>query len=568
MPKGAWLLAYALGYAIPALAADVQVNGFTTGSQRVSSVAVDGNGNFVVAWTSDEPSQDGSDDAAVVRRVDASGVPLGGDIVANTYTTGPQYHTQVAADGTGNFVVVWNSLGQDGASAGVFARRFDAGGLPLGGELQVNAVTTGAQNRPSVAVDAAGEFVIVWDTFDYIVGDDIIGRRYDSAGVPLGGEFQVNTTTTGNRLNAAVAMTAGGSFVVVWVGATGITNVLGRRFDATGLPVGGEFQINAATSGSLNYPDVAIDAAGNFVVVWSSQEQDGVSIIGRRVQANGMPAGGEFQVTRVTSGNVFDPDVTMDASGDFLVVWQSSTSGAQGVVGQRFDAAGTRQGGEFQLGADPGISPFAPAVAMDSDGDFLAAWSDFDASAHGVFAHLNKPDRIILGSRLNLRQATGGEPGRTAAITATEVGSDIGHSIDGDPTVDGATLRLILNGATDTDQTYVLDSAGWVRNGPASYRYLGPTGGDGDPVRRVVLRRTGAGKAFLKVLLNGRAGTQSLDAVPPNPGDDGGIILQIGALGGTYCASFGGPAGGVEQADDASRWRITDPTAEAGCPSP
>src|SRR6185369_353819 len=168
----AWLLAYALGYAIPALAADVQVNGFTTGSQRVSSVAVDGNGNFVVAWTSDEPSQDGSDDAAVVRRVDASGVPLGGDIVANTYTTGPQYHTQVAADGTGNFVVVWNSLGQDGASAGVFARRFDAGGLPLGGELQVNAVTTGAQNRPSVAVDAAGEFVIVWDTFDYIVGDD------------------------------------------------------------------------------------------------------------------------------------------------------------------------------------------------------------------------------------------------------------------------------------------------------------------------------------------------------------------------------------------------------------
>jgi hypothetical protein len=206
------------------LPADVQVNGFTTGSQRVSSVAVDGNGQLrrrvdqrrAVART-----------GRTTRRwyvASTRAAYLSAATSSRTHTRlAPQYHTQVAADGTGNFVVVWNSLGQDGASAGVFARRFDAAGCPSAAKLQVNAVTTGAQNRPSVAVDAAGEFVIVWDTFDYNrpATTSSAGATTARLFVPLGGEFQVNTTTAGNRLNAAVAMTAGGSFVVVWVGSHG-----------------------------------------------------------------------------------------------------------------------------------------------------------------------------------------------------------------------------------------------------------------------------------------------------------------------------------------------------------
>jgi hypothetical protein len=123
--------------------------------------------------------------------------------------------------------------------------------------------------------------------------------------------------------------------------------------------------------------------------------------------------------------------------------------------------------------------------------------------------------------------------------------------------------------STDTDQTYVLDSAGWVRNGPASYRYLGPTGGDGDPVRRVVLRADGgAGKAFLKVLLNGAPARRAWTPCRRIPAMTAASSCRSEPSAATYCASFGGAAGGVEQADDASRWRITDPTAEAGCPSP
>jgi len=54
--------------------------------------------------------------------------------------------------------------------------------------------------------------------------------------------------------------------------------------------------------------------------------------------------------------------------------------------------------------------------------------------------------------------------------------------------------------------------------------------------------------------------------VPPNAGDEGGLILTING-GATYCTAFGGAAGGTEIADDGELWKVLNPTAD-GCPSP
>src|SRR5204862_333266 len=88
--------------------------------------------------------------------------PSGGEFMVNTYTTGLQWYPAVASDASGNFVVVWESLGQDGGLDGVFRRRFDASGAALGSVFKVNSYTTGYQLRPAVASDPAGNFVVAW----------------------------------------------------------------------------------------------------------------------------------------------------------------------------------------------------------------------------------------------------------------------------------------------------------------------------------------------------------------------------------------------------------------------
>jgi large repetitive protein len=52
------------------------------------------------------------------------GAPLGPEFQVNTYTTLEQWIASVAADGAGNFMVVWPSNGQDGSGQGVFGQRY------------------------------------------------------------------------------------------------------------------------------------------------------------------------------------------------------------------------------------------------------------------------------------------------------------------------------------------------------------------------------------------------------------------------------------------------------------
>src|SRR5439155_25939014 len=136
----------------------------------------------------------------------------------------------------------------------------------------------------------------------------------------------------------------------------------------------------------------------------------------------------------------------------------------------------------------------------------------------------------------------------------------------GDPVANGATLRVIAKGHTPSDQTYLLDAAGWRAAGRVGFKYAGPTGVDGDPVKKLLIKRTPGGTALVKAILKGSVGKQSLDVVPPNRGDEGGIILTINR-GGTYCAAFGGAAGGSKTHDNAQLWKITNAVAQ-GCPSP
>src|SRR5439155_16346643 len=125
-------------------------------------------------------------------------------------------------------------------------------------------------------------------------------------------------------------------------------------------------------------------------------------------------------------------------------------------------------------------------------------------------------------------------------------------------------LRVIANGTTNSDQTYILDAGGWTAFGTAQFKYAGPTGADGDPVKRVLLRTVG-GTALLKVLIKGSVGTQNLNVVPPNPGADGGLILDING-GGRYCVAFGGAAGGTSTVNTAQTWTVVNASAQPGRP--
>jgi len=318
----------------------------------------------------------------------------GSDFQVSSYTTTGQYHPHVASDSSGNFVVVWQSLGSAGTDSygySVQGQRYNAGGSPNGGQFQVNSDTPGNQFYPSVASDPAGDFTVVWYNDSEIF---VKGQRYGASGSPSGGEFQVGSYAPGSGVLSVVSSVASdskGDFVVAWHSNgspgndTSDLSVQGERYSAGGAAIGGQFQVNTYTTSFQSSPDVASDANGNFVVVWESNGSAGTdasltSIQGQRYAANGSAIGGQFQVNSYTSLTQLTPAVASDSKGNFIVVWGSDGSpgtdtSSYSIQGQRYNASGAALGAQFQVNTYTTGTQFYPSVASDSFGDFVVAWS-------------------------------------------------------------------------------------------------------------------------------------------------------------------------------------------------
>jgi cysteine-rich repeat protein len=171
---------------------------------------------------------------------------------------------------------------------------------------------------------------------------------------------------------------------------------------------------------------------------------------------------------------------------------------------------------------------------------------------------------LIKGSKMVVKDPSGAELKRSIVVLGKETASDIGAAIVGDPTASGATLRVVATGATDSDETYALDAAGWSPT-KTGFKYKGPTGSDGDPVNQVVLTRTPGGKALLKAIVKGSLGTQPVNVVPPNGATGGGVVLTING-GDSYCVGFGGAGGGSTAVDSTRIWKITNAVTQS-CPA-
>ncbi len=151
------------------LGAQFQVNTFTSNDQSGPAVAMGRQGRFLVAWDGEGTGHhDTSGYSIRAQRFDANGTPLGNELQVNSYTTGNQVAPAVAVDEQGNFVVAWYSVGSSGtdtSSYSVQAQRLDGNGVRIGGEFQVNSYTSSVQVRPAVAVDGQGDFWIAWESY-------------------------------------------------------------------------------------------------------------------------------------------------------------------------------------------------------------------------------------------------------------------------------------------------------------------------------------------------------------------------------------------------------------------
>ncbi|MEQ1826315.1 MAG: matrixin family metalloprotease [Pirellula sp.] len=366
--------------------ADVQQLG-----RRVDAIAMSPNGSYAAVWESIPAA---GSPTAFVRLFNADGSPRTGEIRVNQVTVGQQnialkFDPTIAMDQSGNFVVAFKANGATD-SAGIYARRFNAAGAPLGNEFLVNAASTITQDDPALAMAPDGKFVVTWthrkvsggSTEIFNDSPEIYGQRFSAAGAKVGKEFVVNPKSPSSRhVSNEVAMDDAGNFAVGWIvnpalgGGSG--NLYVQRFNSSGAKLGspllisdpGDFANGVAQS--LDY-----DGAGNLFVAWQS---NAFRIATEVYNSSGAQIGGPWNVGNVNANQSY-PSIAVDNMGNFVVAWvtQEFAGGERTGIeatAQRFLSGGLPDGSEFRVNTTTNGDQLWASAAMTVDGTrAVVAW--------------------------------------------------------------------------------------------------------------------------------------------------------------------------------------------------
>ncbi len=121
-----------------------------------------------------------------------------------------------------------------------------------------------------------------------------------------------------------------------------------------GWPLGGEFSVNTTVAGNQDTPDVAVNDSGDFVVVWQGPDASNDGVYAQVFRADGSRLGREVAVNTTTQGNQAAPSVGMSASGRYAVAWTGDAQDGNNTTG--IASQWMQQGDEVALAAGNGVN--------------------------------------------------------------------------------------------------------------------------------------------------------------------------------------------------------------------
>ncbi len=375
------------------------------------SVAVTGDGNFVVTWQQEPLTSSQTD--VFVQLFNSSGRPASPVLIASD-AFGDQLYPRVAADARGNFVVVWQGGSQarspgfpggDGEGTGIFLQRFDRSGRRVEPARIVNSRLGGLQLRPDVAMRPEGSFIIAWD--DYPApgrASGVLAQVFSPSGLRKGPELAMEIPNPSLSTKLPVVTTEPEGFAVGW------TEFADCREHSKLVPVIAHFSSSGKPlAPSFRLSNDRCEGFGWFLRGLASGDSGSVALFAgfarHSVQLftpSGEPAGPRKVVGERDRcvGAICETvlSVVMDNSGRFAVIWTlaldvpPSSEGDQyppryQLLARFFDPQGLPLSETFQVtGALSRFEPTA-AAALSDDGSLVVVWDRIAATAEksGMF---------------------------------------------------------------------------------------------------------------------------------------------------------------------------------------
>jgi hypothetical protein len=365
---------------------------YNVGNALSPDIAFDASGNAVVVWKQfDGTAGNGAPLNSIWSNRFIAGTGVGsGWGTATWIADGANRNTspKVAFDINGNALAVWYSESvlavQNGVLVEVEYQRIVASRYTAtSGWGAAAPINNGASNayRPRIAFDLSGNALAVWDQ-----GADIWANRY-TVGVGWGAAGVIESGTS-PAYYPEIAFDLGGNALAAWVQTS---NVWVNSY----APGTGWVPANAATienAGGVSGLDVAFDALGNALVVWSRDDgSENPTIWSNRFIAGTGPGTGwgtaeMIETIEAGTRGAFSPQVAFDADGHALAVWvqENAENYWRNDVWSNRYTAGVGWGTAERIETGAGNASY-PQIAIDANGNAMAVWTQNDGTRNRIW---------------------------------------------------------------------------------------------------------------------------------------------------------------------------------------
>jgi hypothetical protein len=437
-----------LALAISALTAQAQVPFSSTvnisnnaGNSQIPQIAVDSKGNIYVVWLDNSSGNN----SVLFSRSSDGGATFSSPLSLSNNPGGSALFPQVAIDPTtGNIYAAW--FDSNSGNPGIFFRHSTDGGATFSAPINGPAVT----GPVVLAVDPSGRILLAWSSNNSAGAARFVFSRSLDAGTTFTAPLPIsNNAPAGNQ--AFMTLDSSGNILVAWTEAspnniffsrstdggatfsapTNVTNVSGTitvglyglAVDAAGnihvlwtSAFGGQFQTqvsrssdNGATFAAENFqstvsdssqsPQMALDPKGGINIVWNTDQGNPTIQFSR--SADG---GATFSTQAIEADNFANPGpatIATDTNGNINILWSQSGSptAAGGIIFTRSTDSGQTFSAHQQVSTNQGNDL---KVALDGSGNIYAVWSQVMPTRNGdIFFSLGTPTSSS-GSSLSL----------------------------------------------------------------------------------------------------------------------------------------------------------------------
>ncbi|MFX0032673.1 MAG: hypothetical protein ACFE9P_08405 [Candidatus Hermodarchaeota archaeon] len=318
-----------------------------SGHQWTPQIASDGIGGAVIVW---EDFRSGSNWDIYAQRIDSNGMvkwTANGTIISTAIND--QRYLQIISDGLGGAIIAWEDTRNGVGNSDIYAQRIDSDGASLW-MANGTAVSTANENQRYLQLtsDGAGGAIIAWGDYRSGTDYDIYVQRIDSNGIT---QWAANGTALCTAINHQfrfqIAPDGLGGAIIAWEDArngTGNSDIYAQRIDSNGVTLWMANGIAISTaSESQGEPQITSDGLGGAIIAWGDYRSDFDSdIYTQRIDSNGNAQWMPNGTAISTSINdQISPQITKHGVGGAIIVWEDFRSGSNcDIYAQRIDSNG------------------------------------------------------------------------------------------------------------------------------------------------------------------------------------------------------------------------------------